>query len=53
MKTYEKFKEELSMTTSAVVGTGDDSSTVIVRKKPKNKKPKDAVKVLRRYAPQK
>lgn len=44
-----KFDEELSMGVSAVPGAGDDSSTVVVRKKydRKNKR-SDQVAMLRR-----
>ena len=42
MKTYEEFKkqfdEEITNTTKGVVGTGDDSDTVILRKKHDRKK---------------
>jgi hypothetical protein len=54
MKTFQefmkKFDEELSMTTSAVPGAGDDSSTVVMRKKydRKNKR-KDQVALLKRF----
>ena len=45
----EKFDEELSMTTTAVPGAGDDSSTVVMRKKfdRKNKR-KDQMTLLKR-----
>lgn len=50
MKDFKKFIEDLGgTTTSSVVGTGDDSSTVVMRKKydRKNKR-KDIEKVLKR-----
>jgi hypothetical protein len=58
MKTYEEFKkqfdEEITNTTKGVVGTGDDSDTVILRKKhDRKKKRKDAVALLRRVFPDK
>jgi hypothetical protein len=58
MKTYEEFKkqfdEEITNTTNGVVGTGDDSDTVILRKKhDRKKKRKDAVALLRRVFPDK
>jgi hypothetical protein len=58
MKTYrefiKQFDEEITNNTSGVPGAGDDSSTVIIRKKydRKNKR-KDAVKILRRLLPKK
>ncbi len=58
MKTYQEFikqfDEEITNNTGGVAGAGDDSSTVIVRKKydRKNKR-KDAVKILRRILPKK
>jgi len=58
MKTYEEFMkqfdEEITNTTKGVVGTGDDSDTVILRKKhDRKKKRKDAVALLRRVFPDK
>jgi hypothetical protein len=46
----ERFDEEMSMTTSAVPGAGDDSSTVVMRKKydRKNKRD-DSVNLLKRF----
>lgn len=46
----QKFEEELSMTTSAVPGAGDDNTTVVMRKKydRKNKRD-DQIKLLKRY----
>ena len=56
METYaefmKKFNEEISTNTSSVVGTGDDSSTVIMRKKHDRKnKRDDSVALLRRIFP--
>jgi|TARA_Y100000389_G_C17196598_1_gene381519 hypothetical protein len=49
MKSFDKFYEEMTGT-SSVVGTGDDSSTVVVRKKfDRKKKRKDMAKVLSRF----
>lgn len=49
MKSFNKFYEEMTGT-SAVPGAGDDSSTVIVRKKyDRKKKRKDMETVLRRF----
>jgi hypothetical protein len=49
MKSFNKFYEEMTGT-SAVAGAGDDSSTVIVRKKyDRKKKRKDMEKVLKRF----
>lgn len=51
----QKFDEELSMTTSAVPGAGDDNTTVVMRKKydRKNKRD-DQIKLLKRFtSPQK
>jgi len=59
MKTYEEFlkqfdEEIANVTGKAVAGTGEDSDTVIVRKKhDRKKKRKDAVEVLRRIFPNK
>lgn len=58
MKTYEEFKkqfeEELSVSTGSVAGAGNDSSTVVIRKKGDRKnKRKDNVAVLRRLLPNK
>jgi len=49
-----QFDEEITNNTSGVPGAGDDSSTVILRRKydRKNKR-KDAVKILRRLLPKK
>lgn len=49
MKSFSKFYKEMTGT-SAVAGAGDDSSTVVVRKKydRKNKR-KDMERVLRRF----
>lgn len=46
----QKFDEELSMTTSAVPGAGDDNTTVVMRKKydRKNKRD-DQIKLLKRF----
>jgi hypothetical protein len=46
----QKFEEELSMTTSAVPGAGDDNTTVVMRKKydRKNKRD-DQVNLLKRF----
>jgi len=46
----QKFDEELSMTTSAVPGAGDDNTTVVMRKKydRKNKRD-DSVNLLKRF----
>lgn len=54
MKTFEefmkKFNEEISNTTSAVPGAGDDSSTVVMRKKHDRKnKREDQTNILRRF----
>lgn len=49
MKQFKKFTEEMTGT-SAVPGAGDDSSTVIVRKKyDKKNKRKDQIAVLKKY----
>jgi len=49
MNSFKKFYEEMTGT-SAVAGAGDDSSTVIVRKKyDRKKKRKDMAKVLKRF----
>lgn len=49
MKDFKKYWEEAT-TTSAVPGAGDDSSTVIMRKKYDRKtKRKDMEKVLKRF----
>jgi hypothetical protein len=49
MKSFNKFYEEMTGT-SSVVGTGDDSSTVVVRKKfDRKKKRKDMAQVLSRF----
>lgn len=54
MKTFQefmkKFDEEIANTTSAVPGAGDDSSTVVMRKKydRKNKRD-DQVALLKRF----
>lgn len=49
MNSFRKFYEEMTGT-SAVAGAGDDSSTVIVRKKyDRKKKRKDMEKVLKRF----
>lgn len=55
MKTFEefmkKFNEEISNTTSAVPGAGDDSSTVIMRKKyDRNTKRDKQINILRRFS---
>lgn len=49
MQNFKKYWEEMT-TTSAVPGAGDDSSTVVMRKKfdRKNKR-KDMEKILKRY----
>lgn len=49
MQNFKKYYEEMT-TTSAVPGAGDDSSTVVMRKRfdRKNKR-KDAEKVLKRF----
>ena len=45
----QKFDEELSMTTSAVPGAGDDNTTVVMRKKYDRKNKRDAqIKLLKR-----
>lgn len=46
----QKFDEELSMTTTAVPGAGDDNTTVVMRKKydRKNKRD-DQIKLLKRF----
>ena len=47
----QKFDEEMSMTTSAVPGAGDDSSTVVMRKKYDRKtKRKDQENILKRFS---
>jgi len=53
MKSFNKFYEEMTGT-SAVAGAGDDSSTVVVRKKydRKNKR-KDMERILRRFTEKK
>lgn len=49
MKSFNKFYEEMTSTAS-VAGAGDDSSTVIVRKKyDRKKKRKDMAQVLKRF----
>jgi hypothetical protein len=49
MKQFKKFTQEMTGT-SAVPGAGDDSSTVIIRKKyDKNTKRKDQIDVLKRF----
>lgn len=49
MKQFKKFTEEMTGT-SAVPGAGDDSSTVIIRKKYDKKiKRKDQIEVLKRF----
>jgi len=49
MKTFKKFSEEMTGT-SAVAGAGDDSSTVVVRRKyDRKRKRKDQEKVLKRF----
>jgi hypothetical protein len=58
MKTYKEFmkqfQEEITNNTSGVAGTGEDSDTVIVRKKhDRKKKRKDAAAVLKRVFPNK
>lgn len=58
MKTFEefmkRFDEEITNSTKGVAGAGEDSDTVIVRKKhDRKKKRKDAVAVLRRVFPDK
>lgn len=58
MKTYkeflQQFEEEITNNTSGVAGAGEDSDTVIVRKKHDRKKTrKDAVAILRRMFPDK
>lgn len=46
----QKFDEELSMTTSAVPGAGDDNTTVVMRKKYERKnKRDDQIKLLKRF----
>ena len=51
MKRFKEFEEEVGGTsTSSVAGAGDDSSTVVVRKKyDKMNKRKDQVAVLKRF----
>jgi hypothetical protein len=50
MVPFRKYVEEEMTGTSAVAGAGDDSDTVIVRKKyDKKKKRKDAEKVIKRF----
>jgi len=45
----QKFDEELSMTTTAVPGAGDDNTTVVVRKKyDRRNKRKHQVELLKR-----
>lgn len=53
MKSFNKFYEEMTGT-SAVAGAGDDSSTVVVRKKydRKNKR-KEMERILRRFTEKK
>jgi len=47
----QKFDEEMSMTTSAVPGAGDDSSTVVMRKKYDRKtKRKEQENILKRFS---
>lgn len=59
MKTYKEFLQQFdeeiaNVTGKAVAGTGDDSDTVVVRKKhDRKKKRKDAVAVLKRVFPDK
>jgi hypothetical protein len=49
MRSFKKFYEEMTGT-AAVAGAGDDSDTVIVRKKyDRKKKRKDAKQVLKRF----
>lgn len=49
MKSFDKFYREMTGT-SAVAGAGDDSSTVVVRKRyDRKKKRKDMEQVLRRF----
>lgn len=49
MKSFKTFQEEMGTTTSSVPGAGDDSNTVIVRKKHDRKnKRKDQIAILKR-----
>ena len=51
MKRFKEFEEEVGRTsTASVAGAGDDSSTVVVRKKyDKKTKRKDQIDVLKRF----
>jgi hypothetical protein len=49
MKKFRQFEEEIGTSTSSVAGAGDDSNTVIVRKKhDRKKKRKDMADILHR-----
>jgi hypothetical protein len=50
MKKFKQFEEEVGTSTTSVAGAGDDSSTVVVRKKyDKKTKRKDQIAVLKRF----